>query len=138
MLGGEWTGGIEPHTVCRLSLFDGRTVDTWGMSLQEEEPEGPVFVAGLCSQGRRGFACVCVQIDKETAGHSIQSVTLVCSCVPGITKKIGHLWGRGRTKGSCPFSGEEVHCRSPLEVSCDGQREYTMGSPFDSEILYRV
>ena len=20
---------MEPHTVCRLSLFDGRTVDTW-------------------------------------------------------------------------------------------------------------
>lgn len=57
------------------------------MSLQEEEPEGPVYVAGLCSQGRRGFGCVCVQIDKETAGHAIQSVTLVYSCVLDITNK---------------------------------------------------
>lgn len=67
---GEWAGGMEPHTVCRWPLFGGHAVDTWGVSLQEEEPEGPVYVAGLCSQGRRSFGCVRVQIDKETAGHA--------------------------------------------------------------------
>lgn len=39
-----------------------------GRCLHRKEPEGPVYVTCLCSHGRRVFGCVCVQIDRETAG----------------------------------------------------------------------